>query len=173
MDKVYLTQSGLGAVCFCKWEVCQAIHFEDDLWLEKYGFALPDDQVFFYKMNLAGYKVIHTPMNQFVHLNAQSGAVSAKTMEEKKQRNQKLAARNFTLFWVLYIYRYRHGWERFLCILTLIYKIFATLLWNFALNLAGRHWKCLSAHWNGYVEAFKEMKQVAAQVRRMPAQSKN
>lgn len=166
-DQMLLTQSGIGICSLCRLDACLAIHFEDDLWLEKYEYALPDDQVFFYKMHLSGYKVIHASDCRFEHLDAKSGNVKAQDAEARAQRFQKLSARNYALFWYLYIYRYSRGSAKLLAILAFAYKTTATLAVDFAQNILGRHWGCLTAGVKGYAEAYGERKELAGQVRMM------
>lgn len=155
-DKVYLTQSGIGICSLCRLEAMKAIHFEQDLWLEKYGYALPEDQVFFYKMNLYGFKVVYTPKYEFVHLDAKSGAVIGRDAVARRARNYRLAGRNFTLFWYLYVYRQVRGWERLKAIGTLGYKMLATTLIYIMRGLVTCQWSCIFAFPKGYWEAFKE-----------------
>lgn len=155
-NKMYLTQSGIGICSLCRLEAVKAIHFEQDLWLEKYGYALPEDQVFFYKMNLYGFKVIYTPKYEFVHLDAKSGAVTGCDAVARRVRNYRLSGRNFTLFWYLYIYRYATRWNRFFAIVALTYKMLVTTLVYAIYSVLTRNWSCIWAFPKGCLEAFRE-----------------
>lgn len=140
----------------------KAIHFEQDLWLEKYGYALPDDQVFFYKMNLYGFKVIYTPKHEFVHLDAKSGAVTRRDAVARRARNYRLSGRNFTLFWYLYIYRYTTGGDRFFAIVAMTFKMLATTSIYALRSVLTCNWSCMCAFPQGYLEAFREKKKCVA-----------
>ena len=52
------TESAPGGCCLCKKDTYKAIHFEDERWLENMRYAAGDDQLFYYKMHIMGYKVI-------------------------------------------------------------------------------------------------------------------
>lgn len=153
-DKVYLTQSGIGICCLYRLEAMKAIHLEQDLWLEKYSYALPDDQVFFYKMNLYGFKVIYTPKYEFIHLDAKSGAVTGHDAVARRAHNYRLAGGNFTLFWYLYIYRQVQGWDKIVALLAVIYKIIITSVIYALKSIIARQWSCVCAFPKGCWEAF-------------------
>lgn len=55
--KQYYNQSGHGACIFGLAEAINAIHFEEELWLQDTRYALPDDMVFFYKLYLNGNQI--------------------------------------------------------------------------------------------------------------------
>lgn len=99
-DKIYYTQSGHGSHCFIKSECIKNIHFEDELWLEKSGYALPDDQVMFYKIFKYGYKIAVCTNTYFYHLDAASTG--------RKDRKLKLfyaKSHNYLIFWYKFIYK--------------------------------------------------------------------
>ena len=66
------TQSGPGGCIFCKIASYRKIHFEDERWLEQFTFASYDDQLFHYKMNIMGMKVIMAYNTGIVHLDARA-----------------------------------------------------------------------------------------------------
>ena len=70
---VMLTQSGAGPCCLCKMSTYRAIHFEDELWLDRFGYAYGEDMLFFYKMYLMGYKVLTHFNSGVLHLDAGTG----------------------------------------------------------------------------------------------------
>ena len=47
-----LTESAPGASCLCKKSVYQAIHFDDERWLENMKFPAGEDTLFYYKMHV-------------------------------------------------------------------------------------------------------------------------
>ena len=72
---VLQTQSGAGACALCRKSTYLSIHFEDERWIEQYPYALGEDQLFFYKMFLYGYKVLVSYSAQITHLDAGAGHV--------------------------------------------------------------------------------------------------
>ena len=52
------TQSAAFACTLIKKSAYQAIHFEDERWMEDFGFALGDDLLFYYKLYTYGFKVL-------------------------------------------------------------------------------------------------------------------
>lgn len=76
---VLMSQSGAGACCLCKKSAYKAIHFEDERWMEMYPYALGDDQLFFYKLYLYGFKVLTIFNTSIMHLDAGSGHLKDKS----------------------------------------------------------------------------------------------
>ena len=52
------TQSAAFACLLVRKSAYAAIHYEDERWLDKLGYALGDDQLFFYKLYRHGFKVL-------------------------------------------------------------------------------------------------------------------
>ena len=46
------------------------MHFEEEEWLEKYGYAMGEDQVLFYKLCIYGYKTVCVTNLKLEHLDA-------------------------------------------------------------------------------------------------------
>jgi hypothetical protein len=77
------------------------ISFQDELWLDAAPYALPEDQVMYYKMYKKGLKVLTSFDTGIVHLDAGS------TMGQNKERTLKLVYseyRNKLIFWHRFIY---------------------------------------------------------------------
>lgn len=89
-----LTQSGAGACCLCKIGVYRSIHFESERWVDGFRFASGDDQLFYYKMFVQGYKLITVFHSGIVHLDARSAYRPDTSL---KQRYQKAIA--FIIWW--------------------------------------------------------------------------
>lgn len=73
LKDVLPTESAAFACFLCKMSVHQAIHFEDEKWIELFSFAAGDDTLYYYKMHLMGYKVFCHNKTGIKHLDAQSG----------------------------------------------------------------------------------------------------
>lgn len=55
-ESFYLTETFAGPCWMVKKSVLKAVHFEDELWLDRMGFSYGDDAVESYKLYLNGYK---------------------------------------------------------------------------------------------------------------------
>lgn len=98
---VYESQSNAGPCFFCRKEDFLKISFQEELWLDEAPYALPEDQVMFYKMYKKGLKVLTTFDTGIVHLDAGT------TMSVNPDRNRKLIFseyRNKLIFWHRFIY---------------------------------------------------------------------
>lgn len=158
INKNYLTQSGIGICGLCKLEALLAIQFKEDLWLDKYGYALPDDQVMYYKMYLKGYKLVASPKNTFIHLDAKTGHVADVDLIKKFKKTTKLTSRNFTIFWYKYVWSYRNGLSKLWAGIALGIKMIITCLDTLLKCIAFRRWSCILASVEGYHQAFKEIR---------------
>ena len=95
-QSVYESQSNAGPCFFCRKEDFLKIAFQEELWLDKAPYALPEDQVMYYKMYKKGLKVLTTFDTGILHLDAGS------TMGKSPERSAKLIFseyRNKLIFW--------------------------------------------------------------------------
>lgn len=112
---VYESQSNAGPCFFCRKEDFLRINYKDEIWLDETPYALPDDQVMFFKMHLCGLKVLTSFDSGIVHLDA--GSTTANT-EDRIARLIYSEYRNKLIFWYKFIYTERKS---------LIGKLFALL----------------------------------------------
>lgn len=104
---VYDSQSNAGPCFFCRKEDFLKIAFQEELWLDKAPYALPEDQVMYYKMYKKGLKVITSFDTGIVHLDAGS------TIGQNPERSAKLIFseyRNKLIFWHRFIYLPEKSW---------------------------------------------------------------
>lgn len=103
---VYWSQTNAGACCLCRKTDFLKIHFEAELWLDQPRYAVGEDQVMYYKMYLAGLKLLTWFQSGVKHLDAGS------TMKnEEKERNLIFADFRFkTIFWHRFVYRPDPSW---------------------------------------------------------------
>ena len=69
VEKTCLSQLNAGPCFFCSKEVFLSIHFEEELWLDSSPYALPEDQVMFYKFYKYGYKILTAFDTGIIHLD--------------------------------------------------------------------------------------------------------
>jgi hypothetical protein len=90
-EKVLPTQSAAFACFLCKLDAFHAIHFEDERWLENMKYAAGDDQLFYYKMHIMGFKIIQYLNSGVLHLDAQAGHKTVKSNKMYLQRKNMFA----------------------------------------------------------------------------------
>lgn len=98
---VYESQSNAGPCFFCRKDDFLAIDYHEEKWLDKTYYALPDDQVMFYKMYKKGLKILTTFDTGVVHLDASSTIVNR---GEKALKLIFSEYRNKIIFWHRFVY---------------------------------------------------------------------
>ena len=111
-SSVLRTQSAAGACCLCKKSVYLTIHYEDERWMENMSYAAGDDQLFYYKMHMMGYRVLLLLNSGVIHLDAQAG------QRPTKSNKMYLQKKNMFIMWYRTIYniRSKSAWEKCRCI---------------------------------------------------------
>lgn len=85
-DIVMETQSANFRCFLCQKKAYKSIHYEDERWLDNFGYASCDDQLFFYKMYIHKYRVFYMK-SDLKHLDAKAGGrhdVTKKLYLQKK-----------------------------------------------------------------------------------------
>lgn len=106
----YWSESNAGPCFLCKKSDFLSIHFDDDLWLDETPYAVPEDQVMFYKMHLAGLKVGTLFGSGIIHLDA---GTSVANTSERQAKILYSEVRNQIIFWHKYIKPYNSGLNGF------------------------------------------------------------
>lgn len=118
-NKQYFSQTGHGSNCFAETKALRDIHFEEELWLEESVYALPDDQVMFYKLYLHGYKISVCQDAYFNHLDA------ASTNDGKRYlRIAQAKASNYLIFWYRFVYQREKGLAKLFSPLFIAHRVF-------------------------------------------------
>lgn len=81
--KAYLSDDAAGPASLWKMSAYQGIHFEDELWLDRLGFAYQDDTLFFNKLPKNGYRMLIHYGTGIVHLDAKSSRVDYSKSSDK------------------------------------------------------------------------------------------
>lgn len=98
---VYKAQTGAGPCFLCRKKDFLNIHYEEELWLDETPYAIPDDQVMFYKMYLNGLKLLTSFDSGIIHLDAGSTTAGS---EDRMSKHIYSEYRNKTIFWRKFIY---------------------------------------------------------------------
>lgn len=94
----FKTQSGQFACFLLKSECVNTMRLEEEYWLDQTPYALPDDQVFFYKAFSLGYNVMYCKRPFITHLDHGSSSPS------RKKDAAFSGGRNFLIFWYRFLW---------------------------------------------------------------------
>ena len=155
IQSVYESQSNAGPCFFCRKEDFLKIYFQDELWLDAAPYAIPEDQVMYYKMYKKGLKVLTSFDTGIVHLDAGS------TMGQNKERVLKLVYseyRNKLIFWHRFIYlpeklRLLKVWS----IIAILYTYISQAIKSVFFSLLGKNCEA-KAFWRGFKDGFSFLK---------------
>ena len=136
--EVYESQTNAGPCFFCKKKDFLKIEYQDEMWLDETFYALPDDQVMFYKMYKMGLKVLTVFNSGIIHLDASS---TIKVSAEKTNKLVYSEYRNKLIFWHRFIYLPSTTWFE---------KISSVLIISYAYGL--QYFKALILQLKGEVE---------------------
>ena len=98
---VYVSQLNAGPCFFCSKSTFISIRFEDEVWLDETHYALPEDQVMFYKFYKCGYKVLTAFNTGIIHLDAGS---TINTTSDRACKVSYSESRNKLIYWHRYLY---------------------------------------------------------------------
>ena len=125
VKSVYYSQTNAGPCFLCRKATFLEAKFQEELWLDKLGYPLGEDQIMYYKMYLSGFKVLTIYDSGIVHLDAGSNIGN-------KQKEQKLIYSDFwfkTIFWHRFIYLpEKNILFKFWDICSIVYTLLFTLL---------------------------------------------
>lgn len=75
-DGVYKSQSAAGPASLWRKSALTAIRLEDELWLDRFGFAYGEDDIEFYKLHINGGKLMVSFSSGVVNLDSKSSSAS-------------------------------------------------------------------------------------------------
>lgn len=114
-DAIYETQSAPWTCFFADMEAMKKIHFEDEIWLDKYGYSAHDDTAMFYKAWLCGYRAVIVANAPYQHLDA---GTSRSGISEKVAYASGF---NTVVFWHRFLYSQSGAWDKVWCRICLRY----------------------------------------------------
>ena len=147
--QLYETQSAPWTCFFADMEAMKAIHFEDELWLDKHGYSALDDTTMFYKAWLCGKKAVIVGDAPYEHLDA---GTSRQGDHEKVEYSNGF---NTLVFWHRFLYSQEKGLKKLWCQVCLDYRVFAQKLFNFINTIRGKMTKTEREAFNAGVIAGK------------------
>lgn len=147
--RVYYTDSFPWTCFLVKKGAVDSIHFEDELWAEKFGYAAYDDQIFAAKLKINHYKSCIVSDAAYLHNDG-------KTSTAGQSKNVVYArAFNRRVYWHRFIYSTAESTSsRFISALCFYYSAYISTVYDFALLLAKKKsWEVVCASLNGYKDA--------------------
>ena len=152
---VYESQTNAGPCFFCRKDDFLKINLQEELWLDEAPYALPEDQVMFYKMHKCGLKVLTSFDSGIVHLDA--GSATSNT-DDRMARLVYSEYRNKLIFWYKFIYlSERSILKRIWAVVCLVYAFGIQSLKYALMRVLGND-KQSKAFFRGVEDAFKYIK---------------
>lgn len=157
-DKCYLCTTACFQCFFIETKLAKAAHFEDEIWLQEGSFTSYsgyDEPVFFSKLNKMGLRMAYALRTRYKHLDAGAGHRITNKLNERSFRNFSLA-RNRTVYWYRFIYRYQTTWyNKMRALFWGIYSFVNYTLLTIIINCRPKYCKSLKYLFLGYKEAFQ------------------
>ena len=152
--KVYPTETAGGACIFGRTDVVRSLHYEDELWLDRFVYALYDDAVFFYKAHCNGLRCGIVADAVYVHLDA----ATSKTGGNAKM--ERAAAFNRIVMWHRFIYkREKYVLGKVWAAVCLTHRFFVQFIVFLGKVLFGKDvWETMAAQFDGMIHGLKWLK---------------
>lgn len=132
----YLSQTCDGPAWLCKKDVFLALHFEDELWLDKLGFAYGDDALESYKIFKNGYKIGVYYGDLVRHLSAKT---SSRDYHQNPKKFYVRSYATFVMWWrMIYDINGQSKLSKFIACLSFGFKLVWLLLINFCASIVLR-----------------------------------
>lgn len=152
--KFYFSQYSTGPATLWKREVLQKMHLEDELWLDKLGFAYNDDMLETYKVYRNGYKLGVAYGMGIRHLNAKSASGVFHEAVDCYYVRCKASA----MIWKRAIYDSSDSvGERMYSIIAFMFKAVWLFFVNIAAGIVLRNIRIPYLYIKGLVDAWKEV----------------
>ena len=146
VKSVYWSQTNAGPCFLCSKKIFLDIHFEDELWLDKLGYPLGEDQIMFYKMYKKGLKILTSYDSGIEHLDAGS------TISKDKEKTLIYADFRFkSIFWHRFIFLPEKSillkmWDIFCIGYAFFFTLFISLVkWEF--DILQLKWDAMRSGW--------------------------
>lgn len=144
----YLSQSCAGPASLWRKDTLLKLHLEDELFLDKLGFAFGDDLLEFYKVYLNGYKLLVHYNCGIVHLDAKSSSAAY----HKNENKFYVRAKGSFILWWRACYEIRSA--KLLTAIVFTFKLLWLFLVNCVAALVFRNPKILYLYLKGLFDAY-------------------
>ncbi len=149
-ETIMPTQSAAFACLLCHKSAFKNIHYADERWLDQFKYTLGDDQLFFYKLYLYGYRTIIHYDSGIVHLDAKSGNI-----KQHREAHLNAIIIRFIIWWRTIYSIQKNSWNKLRCIISYILANLVYLLYSIIHFAVKRKWYILSHLWKGNLMGYK------------------
>lgn len=157
LDTCYLCTTACFQCFFIETKWAKAAHYEEETWLEEGSYTSYsgyDEPVFFSKLNKLGLRMAYALRTRYKHLDAGAGHRTRSKLEDKSLRYFSIA-RNRTVYWYRFIYRYQTSWfNKLRALFWGMYSFVNWTTWTILINCHPKYYKSLKYMFLGYKEAF-------------------
>ncbi len=156
LDTCYLCTTACFQCFFIETKLAKAAHYEEETWLEEgsyTSYSSYDEPVFFSKLNKIGLRMAYALRIRYKHLDAGAGHRTRSKLEDKSLRYFSMA-RNRTVYWYRFIYRYQTSRiNKLRALLWGGYSFVNWTIWTMLINCHPKYCKSLKHMFLGYKEA--------------------
>lgn len=128
IKSVYPSQSAAGPAALWLKSSLLALHFEDELWLDRLGFAYGDDDLEFYKLHVNGGRLFVSFDSGVTHLDSKTSS----SVFRKDENKFRIRAFSNTIRWYRMHYEYKKGLSKFMSALSYATKV----VWHTCIHVA-------------------------------------
>lgn len=142
-DEIAETQSAPFQCFLCRKDMIADLALKDEMWLDDTPYALPDDQVFFFKAHCLGKRILSTKRLSFVHLDGGSNSPG-------RRKNSIISSgKNYLIFWHRFLYSRAKGTAKLKLRLANLHRIIANSMLYLAIGLKNRNLTFFKAYRSG------------------------
>lgn len=137
------TQSAQFAALFIRTDKISVLDLKSEYWLEGTKYALPDDQVFYYKCHVLGLKVFMHEKYMIYHHD--HGSSSPNRFNDSSFAN----GRNFLIFWHRFLYKRASFLKKIWLIFCIFYRILMHIFYHIVRGIVALNFSSLKSYYNG------------------------
>lgn len=157
LDHCYRCTTGAFACFFIKTTIAKLARFEDEIWLEQgrlTSYSAYDEPVFFSKLNKLGLQMAYAMRVRFKHLDAKAGHHTKSKLEKKSIRYYSIA-RNRSIYWYKFIWKYSEGiTEKCKSLFGGLYGFLNYTMLSITVSCRPKYWDSIKALFMGYKDAY-------------------
>lgn len=155
--RAYLSQTAAGPASLWKKSTMLAIHYQDELWLDRMGFAWGDDQLMFYKVHRNGFRLLVSYDSGIEHLDAKSASTG---FSKSSDRLYKRSMAQYLLWYrSCYSPSDKRNMEKLLCKISFSMKTFMGLAVHCAYAIVKMQPSAVTAFVKGIADGRRKAKE--------------
>lgn len=152
----YHSQSAAGPISLWRKGALLRIHYPDELWLDRMGFAFGDDQLMFQKLYKNGFRLLVSYDSGAVHMDAKS---SSSLFQESNDKYYRRAKAMFLLWYrSCYDLNNLNGWQKKRILVSFSVKQIEQLLVHLVFAILSANFRVVTDFIKGNMDGYKEAK---------------